>query len=1347
MKRLRVDETLKEGSGSPATAALYSQSLQNTSSPLAYSSAGNIKVVSEGMQSGLYPPPPVSYGAMPAATAPHSGKASAMQPMSVSGHSQIRTAGSSPPTAPMQELQQQQQQPPQSQQQQSPGGNFQRLKVEDALSYLDLVKFKFGSKPQVYNDFLDIMKEFKSQSIDTPGVIQRVSNLFKGFPDLIVGFNTFLPPGYKIEVQKSDQGYAFQVSVSMPSPTGNLPSDPQQQKMIMRGSGTINMSSSVPLTTMPPCQPLLTQHVPPVAPQAAPSMPVVHHPSSYGSGAPTYNNSMSLSAAQVAVSQALQGHTDTPQNQPVQFNHAINYVNKIKNRFQDQPEKYKRFLDILHIYQKEQRTMKESPSGGSSGKHLTEQEVYSQVAKLFENQSDLLAEFGQFLPDATSHINPTPISDHSVVKKPSAKPYPRETIMERPSHKPSHISGQLKRSPTYTPMIHRDAPPPKKHKISSCRDVTLAEAGKYGTLNDYAFFDKVRKAVRSQEVYNNFLRCLILFNQEIISKSELIMVVSPFLGKFPELMRWFREFLGQNDVEPMPYSATRTERPQGETALEIDLTTAKRLGASYCVIPPSQEGLSCSGRTQLCKEVLNDQWVSFPTWSEDSTFVSSRKTQYEEYMYRCEDERFELDVVIETNASTIRVLEGVNKKLSRMNAEDVAKYRLDDCLGGSSPTLHQRALKRIYGDKAQDIIDGLKRNPQTAVPVVLRRLKAKEEEWREAQKGFNKIWREQNEKYYLKSLDHQGINFKQTDVKALRSKSLFNEIETLFDERHEQNEEGAEPVTGPHLIIPYRDRTILDDAANLLIHHVKRQTGIQKGEKRRIKHLLRQFLPELFFHPKQQLTDDEREDDDEKEDGDESPISSPNTNNPKGKSDSSPGKSPGRLDGEVEVKTDPDAKEDDVKVPLHAQVSDPDEAYTLFMANNNWYIFLRLHAVLCERLAKIYERAVILAAEEAKSRTGRKESTAVALRLKPKPQIEVEDYYVAFLDMVKNLLDGNMDANTYEDTLREMFGIHAYIAFTLDKVVSYAVRQLQHCVTERTAIACTDLFVKEQKRGATGGSCATAHKRAHLEMAYQRSGEKAVQDENCFKIYIYKKDCRMTVELLDTDSEDPKKVDDAKKWSSYKECYTDITNADNKPRSPVYLNRNLRMYKKRRGLYNKAGDKKNSASSQGESSDDQKKNDEKKSSRTDDADKKFAMLEELERKLNERPLPERNQTDHPGYEVSDETQCKFNPQDSKIMFNVNKDSYLYKLRAFSRARKTHPEVTKRLSSKFRVWLKKWASVNVSDVQHKHCIDWLMGRGEGVVPNRTRVLTDNDLSRTPYVSYNRYRVERLNEDAT
>ena len=36
------------------------------------------------------------------------------------------------------------------------------------------------------------------------------------------------------------------------------------------------------------------------------------------------------------------------------------------------------------------------------GRHLTETEVYAQVSKLFQNQEDLLNEFGQFLPEATN---------------------------------------------------------------------------------------------------------------------------------------------------------------------------------------------------------------------------------------------------------------------------------------------------------------------------------------------------------------------------------------------------------------------------------------------------------------------------------------------------------------------------------------------------------------------------------------------------------------------------------------------------------------------------------------------------------------------------------------------------------------------------------------------------------------------------------------------------------------------------------------------------------------------------------------------------------------------------------
>lgn len=63
-----------------------------------------------------------------------------------------------------------------------------------------------------------------------------------------------------------------------------------------------------------------------------------------------------------------------------------------------------------------------------------------------------------------------------------------------------HNTGQLKRSPSFSPSvtagnshhIQHGPPPLKKHKVSSMREcVTIAEAGKYGSLNDYAFFDKV----------------------------------------------------------------------------------------------------------------------------------------------------------------------------------------------------------------------------------------------------------------------------------------------------------------------------------------------------------------------------------------------------------------------------------------------------------------------------------------------------------------------------------------------------------------------------------------------------------------------------------------------------------------------------------------------------------------------------------------------------------------------------------------------------------------------------------------------------------------------------------------
>merc|ERR1712025_412399 len=307
--------------------------------------------------------------------------------------------------------------------------------------------------------------------------------------------------------------------------------------------------------------------------------------------------------------------------------------------------------------------------------------------------------------------------------------------------------------------------------------------------------------------------------------------------------------------------------------------------------------------------------------------------------------------------------------------------------------------------------------------------------------------------------------------------------------------------------LKYRDKAVLDDATMLLIHHVKRQTSIHKEDKQKIKVLLKHNIPDLFFHQRQDLSDTESE----KESGSE-----------KEESDNEDNKNKKKLDEKKEILV----KEEDIlaeikdgELPPHARNADHTESYSLFMANNHWYLFLRLHAMLCDRLATMYDHAVVIAAEEGDDSNNRKENTATALRLKPQNDLSANDYYPAFKDMVMSVLDGNMDNIAYEDTLREMFGIHAFKAFTLDKVISNCVRQLQHLVTDDSCIECWDLHLSEKRAGGTGGEVATADKRFFNELLYQKKSEKILADENCFKIVLYRDRGTMTVELLDTETE------------------------------------------------------------------------------------------------------------------------------------------------------------------------------------------------------------------------------------
>jgi len=73
------------------------------------------------------------------------------------------------------------------------GSNNNRpLNVTDALSYLDAVKVQFHDKPDVYNHFLDIMKDFKSQMCVLPTIFS-LSPLFVSFSSEFGAWGSYAP--------------------------------------------------------------------------------------------------------------------------------------------------------------------------------------------------------------------------------------------------------------------------------------------------------------------------------------------------------------------------------------------------------------------------------------------------------------------------------------------------------------------------------------------------------------------------------------------------------------------------------------------------------------------------------------------------------------------------------------------------------------------------------------------------------------------------------------------------------------------------------------------------------------------------------------------------------------------------------------------------------------------------------------------------------------------------------------------------------------------------------------------------------------------------------------------------
>ncbi|KAH6763178.1 hypothetical protein C2S52_020611 [Perilla frutescens var. hirtella] len=656
---------------------------------------------------------------------------------------------------------------PSGQAQMSTARTAQRLKTADALSYLKIVKEKFQDKGDMYSEFLDVLREYKSQRIDTSGVILKVKELFRGDRDLILGFNAFLPKGYEITLPLDDE-------------------------------------------------PLLKK-------------------------------------------------------KPVDFEEAIGFVNKIKTRFQGDHHAYNAFLDILNIYRKN---------------NMSISEVYQEVSVLLQDHADLLIEFTHFLPYnsvAGSVHNAQPGKNHILQQDCGGSPVTITTPVEQ---KPAagdqytNCPGSDQWKVGKKEQEKREGRDKTERDYDDNLDCERKSAGRDDSAIDQLhkgaedpmsiFCRKVKERLKDSEDYKKFLDCVRSYRSKFVTLPQFQMLVASLLGSHPDLKEQCEDFINyvektgclqnskQNfrslkvddreadehnkedsnknkdhdnrerdrcdkvlafskDVQGQKLSTTK-EKFMAKPIHELDLSNCERCTPSYRLLPNNYPVPSVSCRTKIGSEVLNDHWVSVTSGSEDYSFKHMRKNQYEESLFRCEDDRFELDMLLESvNATTKRVEELLDSMNDHTNKTG-SLFRIEDHL----TAVNLRCIERLYGDHGLDVRDVLKKNAPLALPVILTRLKQKQEEWARCRSDFNKVWAEIYAKNYHKSLDHRSFYFKQQDTKNLSAKAFLAEIREISEKDQNEDERilsiGAgyrQPIKA-HMKFEYPDPNIQEDLYQLM---------------------------------------------------------------------------------------------------------------------------------------------------------------------------------------------------------------------------------------------------------------------------------------------------------------------------------------------------------------------------------------------------------------------------------------------------------------------------------------------------------------------------------------------------
>jgi len=689
-------------------------------------------------------------------------------------------------------------------------------------------------------------------------------------------------------------------------------------------------------------------------------------------------------------------------------------------------------------------------------------------------------------------------------------------------------------SPTLVPSLPRPLPP------------TDSSAG---NADEFAFFDRVRKHLSNKQTYNEFLKIINLYNQEMVDKNLLVHKAFSFLGNNIELMTWFRDYIRYDGRDEILENKPRT------ASTKVVLSNCRGLGPSYRLVPKAAKlEMKCSGRDEMCYSVLNDDWSSFPTWaSEDSGFIAHRKNTFEDALHRCEEERHDYDINIEACLRTIQLMEPIVAQIKTMSAADQETYKLPPGIGGMSETIYERVIKKIYGrETGGRVIQDMFEVPAAVLPMLVWRLNQKVEEWKASmvssysldpfkpqlisnKREWDKVWREQTHKQFWKSLDHQGVRVTNANIRQFQPKSLQTEIQIKYEEQRRARAISSTIVPRYQLNYVFNDVEVIYDTCHLLLTCIYAGALGTAADYSRLHNFFNSFIPIFFdldresFQRSMNDVDDQSPPNEEAEDEHaEEPGPSRGRRAANGRKgtllrgvlDRKLGhrdRDDSAMRGSKETTPDVVSMDDEAATPsdraarpdpgehrwmehrhgiLNHDEPFPRDTFALY-ASSNIYCFLRTFQLLYERLANIKSAEDDVHRDVHRSNIPK---AADALGIQDKKPAEyfsdtspTASYYRQVLAMCENVARG-AEASPLEETLRRFYLQKGWQLYNFDKITSATLRfALNILVSDNKdkSLDIVNLFYKDRKQDETTHDA---------ELMYRKQVEKLSKDGDIYRI-------------------------------------------------------------------------------------------------------------------------------------------------------------------------------------------------------------------------------------------------------